>query len=352
MNPQNTNQPFQSMPQPQGQGDMRAMPEPPMRQVQPIDVDQLGRDGQNALNGQNTMQGSAMANNPVMTNDQLATNGQIFQNGQVMPNGQVNGATTASLGATAMAANQAAPVSPNQEAPSSTQATLLISELRDNVVIMKDGSFRAVVACRSINYDLMSDVEREGIEYSYQNFLNSLRFTVQILVRSQRVDIGPYIEKLSEIRRNNDNMLLGVLMDDYINFIDVLSQEANIMDKSFFIVIPYYSSPDAEKVIQQTKNLFKSFSKSKSPVVTRIDRATYDKALTELSNRVDAVTSGLFQIGIHSTRLNTRELAELYYNFNNPDTAVREPLIDFNNIATMYVKKGEPDSNGNGGYNG
>ena len=64
------------------------------------------------------------------------------------------------------------------------------------------------------------------------------------------------------------------------------------------------------------------------------------------------MTSGLFQIGIHSVRLNTRELAELYYNFNNPDTAVREPLIDFNNIATMYVKKGEPDSNGNGGYNG
>lgn len=352
MNPQNTNQPFQSMPQPQGQGGMRAMPEPPMRQVQPIDVDQLGRDGQNVSDGQNMMQSGAMANNPLVTNDQLATNSQIFQNGQIMSNGQVSGATTTSLGATAMAANQAAPVSPNQEAPSSTQATLLISELRDNVVIMKDGSFRAVVACRSINYDLMSDVEREGIEYSYQNFLNSLRFTVQILVRSQRVDIGPYIEKLSEIRRNNDNMLLGVLMDDYINFIDVLSQEANIMDKSFFIVIPYYSSPDAEKVIQQTKNLFKSFSKSKSPVVTRIDRVTYDKALTELSNRVDAVTSGLFQIGIHSTRLNTRELAELYYNFNNPDTAVREPLIDFNNIATMYVKKGEPDSNGNGGYNG
>ena len=350
MNPQNTNQPFQSMPQPQGQGSMRAMPEPPMRQVQPIDVDQLGRDGQNVSDGQNMMQSGAMANNPLMTNDQFATNSQIFQNGQIMPNGQV--ANAANLGATAMAANQAAPVSPNQEVPSSTQATLLISELRDNVVIMKDGSFRAVVACRSINYDLMSDMEREGIEYSYQNFLNSLRFTVQILVRSQRVDIGPYIEKLSEIRRNNDNMLLGVLMDDYINFIDVLSQEANIMDKSFFIVIPYYSSPDAEKVIQQTKNLFKSFSKSKSPVVTRIDRATYDKALTELSNRVDAVTSGLFQIGIHSVRLNTRELAELYYNFNNPDTAVREPLIDFNNIATMYVKKGEPDSNVNGGYNG
>ncbi len=245
------------------------------------------------------------------------------------------------LGAAAVAANQAMPISPNTESPTSTQSTLLISEIRDNVVIMKDGSFRAVVACKSINFDLMSDTEREGVEYSYQNFLNSLKFTTQILVRSQRVDIGPYIEQLSEIRRNNDNMLLGVLMDDYINFIDILSQEANIMDKSFFIVIPFYSSPDAEKVVEQTKNFFKSFSKSKAPEITRIDRATYDKALSELTNRVDSVISGLFQIGIHSVRLNTKELGELYYNFNNPDTAVREPLVDFANLATMYVKKGE-----------
>lgn len=270
--------------------------------------------------------------------------GQPVQQGQAMPQmvmpGQQN-AGAANLGAAAMAANQARPVSPNKDAPTSTQSTLLISELRDNVVIMKDGSFRAVVACKSINFDLMSDIEREGIEYSYQNFLNSLKFTTQILVRSQRVDIGPYIERLSEIRRNNDNMLLGVLMDDYINFIDILSQEANIMDKSFFIVIPYYSSADTEKALQQTKNFFKSFSKSKAPEVTRIDRATYDKALSELTNRVDTIISGLFQIGINSVRLNTRELAELYYNFNNPDTAVREPLVDFSKLATMYVRKGE-----------
>lgn len=209
------------------------------------------------------------------------------------------------------------------------------------MVIMKDGSFRAVVACKSINFDLMSDMEREGVEYSYQNFLNSLRFTTQILVRSQRVDIGPYLEKLSEIRRNNDNMLLGVLMDDYINFIDILSQEANIMDKSFFIVVPYYPSAETEKSLQQTKNFFKTFTRSKVNDVTQIDRATYDKAISELTTRVDTVVSGLFQIGIHSVRLNTKELAELYYNFNNPDTAVREPLVDFSRVATMYVKRGE-----------
>ena len=224
----------------------------------------------------------------------------------------------------------------------SSQASLLISELRDSMVIMKDGSFRAVVACKSINFDLMSEEERESVEYAYQNFLNSLNFTIQVLVRSQRVDIAPYIDRLMELRRQNDNMLLGVLMDDYINFIDILSQEANIMDKSFFVVIPYYTSKDAEKALEQSKNFFKTFTKDKTPPVTRIDRATYDKAVTEINNRAEAVVSGLFQIGIQSVRLNTKELGQLYYNFNNPDTAVREPLGDFNKLAHLYVKKAEP----------
>lgn len=284
----------------------------------------------------------------MMQQNLMQQNMNMMQQGNMMAQGMgmqqnlmTQNLTMQAMGSAAMQAQAAAPVSPNKEVPTSTQATLLISEMRDNVVIMKDGSFRAVVACKSINFDLMSDIEREGVEYSYQNFLNSLRFTTQILVRSQRVDIGPYIERLSEIRRNNDNMLLGVLMDDYINFIDILSQEANIMDKSFFIIIPYYSSPDMEQTLDQTKNFFKSFSRSKGIEVTKIDRMTYDKALSELNNRVDSVISGLFQIGIHSVRLNTRELAELYYNFNNPDTAVREPLVDFTKIAQMYSKKGE-----------
>ena len=280
--------------------------------------------------------------------------GQSMAQPQVMmPNqSQMQNPNAAMVGSAALQMQQQLPDSAKKDVPTSTQATLMISELRDNVVIMKDGSFRAVVACKSINFDLMSDMEREGVEYSYQNFLNSLKFTTQILVRSQRVDIGPYLERLSEIRRNNDNMLLGVLMDDYINFVDILSQEANIMDKSFFIIIPYYPSADMEKTLQQTKNFFKSFSRAKGPDVTRIDRATYDKALTELNNRVDSVTAGLFQIGIQSVRLNTKELAELYYNFNNPDTAVREPLVDFSKLATMYVRKGEKPMNGanvNGG---
>ena len=289
--------------------------------------------------------------NPQMAQQQMVgqMQGQMMpqmQPQQIMPGQVPQNPNAANMGAAAMQAKAAAPVSKTVEVPTSTQATLLISELRDNVVIMKDGSFRAVVACKSINFDLMSEMEREGVEYSYQNFLNSLKFTTQILVRSQRVDIGPYLERLMDIRKNNDNMLLGVLMDDYINFIDILSQEANIMDKAFFVIIPYYTSVDAEKALEQTKNFFKTFSKVKGPEVTKIDRATYDKAMTEINNRVDSVMSGLFQIGIHSVRLNTKELAELYYNFNNPDTAVREPLVDFSKLATMYVRKGEKSEEG------
>ncbi len=301
-----------------------------------------GQQPQMIFPGQPAAPAPAMpvAGQPVMQPQQIM--GQpIAQQNQSMAN----------LGAAAIVANQQMPVSPNRDVPTSTQSTLLISELRDNVVIMKDGSFRAVIACKSINFDLMADNEREAVEYSYQGFLNSLKFTTQILIRSQKVDIGPYIERLSETRKNNDNMLLGILMDDYIDFIDELSQEANIMDKSFFIIIPYYTSPDAEKVINQTKSFFRSFSKTKGPEVTRIDRATYDKALEELMNRTATVMDGLFQAGIQSVRLKTKELAELFYNFNNPDTAVREPLVDFSQLATMYVKKGEPNAQNNNGGN-
>ena len=195
-----------------------------------------------------------------------------------------------------------------------TQNSLLISELRDGMVIMSDGSFRAVIACKSINFDLMSSREREGVEYSYQNFLNALYFPVQIFIRSQRVDIGPYIDRLTTIRRAQDNMLLNVLMDDYINFIDILSQEANIMDKSFFVIVPYYPAGDLNTLKDQGKGFFSKIFAKPQTTATKIDKVAYDKAKDEIKNRVDSVTSGLFQIGVKSVQLNTKELGELYYN--------------------------------------
>lgn len=352
MNPQNYNQIPQNQPTPQGYGanaQARAMTAA-RSNIQPLQRPQQTVSAYYANNTPGTtptnMPGTpaqlAVTQNPALVQqNRMAPQAQVTQ----MPGQQpmIPQPTAQQAGPQPLANSQ-----PNTtlaapqvvEDPLSTQATLLFSELRDSLVIMKDGSFRAVVACQSINFDLMSEAEREGVEYSYQNFLNSLNFTIQILVRSQRVDIGPYIERLIQMRRNNDNMLLGVLMDDYINFIDILAQEANIMDKSFFIVIPYYASADLEAAVQQTKNFFKTFGKNKAPNVTRINRDVYNKAIDELNNRVETVISGLYQIGIQSVRLNTKELSELFYNFNNPDTAVREPLVDFTKLATTYVKKG------------
>lgn len=244
------------------------------------------------------------------------------------------------------------PSKPTPKNNNSTQSTLQLSELRDGMVIMVDGSFRAVIACKSINFDLMSDREREGVEYSYQNFLNSLTFPVQILVRSQRVDIGPYIEKLINTRRAQDNMLLGVLMDDYIGFIDALAQDANIMEKSFYIVVPYFPQGDAANLVEQGKGFFGKLFARPNNNITKIDTAAYQKAKDEIKNRIDVVMAGMFQIGVQSVQLDTKSLGELYYNFYNPDTAVNQPLGNFDNVATTFVKKapGAAPPPQNGGF--
>lgn len=232
-------------------------------------------------------------------------------------------------------------------APTSSQNSLLFSEMRENMIIMNDGSFRAVVECESINFDLMSSREREGVEFSYQNFLNSLHFPVQVLIRSRRVDIGPYIDRLLDIRRSQDNMLLNVLMDDYINFIDILSQEANIMDKKFYIVVPFYPAGDLNEIKKQAKGLFDSFFGGKKEVaITKIDQVAYEKAKDEIKNRIDLVMSGLFQMGVKSGQLSTRQLGELFYGSYNPDTSARQSIGEINpsELTATYIRKGTDNS--------
>lgn len=227
--------------------------------------------------------------------------------------------------------------------PNSTQNTLQIAEIRDGVVIMNDGSFRSVVMVKSINFDLMSPQEREGVEFGYQGFLNSLYFPIQIFIRSQKVDLGSYLERLDKIRSEHDNMLLALLMEDYLAFIDNLAQQTNIMDKKFYMVIPYFPHVDLQKAITASKNFFTGVAalfSSKEQHVT-INEAALETAKTELRNRVQAVLSGLNQCGIQGLPLDTQELIELYYDTYNPDTATRQPLKNFEDLSTPIVTKGE-----------
>lgn len=230
-----------------------------------------------------------------------------------------------------------------QTNPNSTQNSLQIAEIRDGIVIMNDGSFRSVVMAKSINFDLMSQSEQEAVEYSYQGFLNSLYFPIQIFIRSQKVDLQPYIAKLDKIRSEHDNMLLALLMEDYISYIDQLGQQTNIMDKKFYIVIPYFPQVDVQKALSQSKNFLTGvvglFNSKEQHVV--INEDDLEKAKTELRNRVQAVLSGLLQSGIQGLPLDTQELIELFYDTYNPDTATRQQLKNFNQLNADIITKGE-----------
>ncbi len=234
-------------------------------------------------------------------------------------------------------------VAATQSHPNSTQNSLQIAEIRDGIVIMNDGSFRSVIMVKSINFDLMSPGEREAVEYSYQGFLNSLYFPIQIFIRSQKIDLRPYIERLDKIRQEHDNMLLALLMEDYIAFVDSLSMQTNIMDKRFYVVIPYFSVLDVQKAITQSKNFFTGLVglfNNKDQHVT-INEQDLVKAKDELRNRVQAVLSGLMQCGIQGLPLDTQELIELYYDTYNPDTATRQQIKNFDDLSAPVVAKGQ-----------
>lgn len=249
---------------------------------------------------------------------------------------------------------QAAPqpkVAPRQQTPqntnpNSTQNTLQIAEIRDGIVIMNDGSFRSVIMLKSINFDLMSPREREGVEAGYQAFLNSLYYEIQIFIRSQKVDIRPYIERLDKIRSEHDNMLLSMLMEDYLGFVTQLSQQTNIMDKRFYLIIPFHAKTDVKKALDQSKSFFTGltgmFSKKEDHVV--INEQDLEAAKTELRNRVQNTLAALQQCGVQGVPLDTQELIELYYDTYNPDTATRQQLKNFSDLGTPVVTKGQGEA--------
>lgn len=224
--------------------------------------------------------------------------------------------------------------------PNSTQNSLQIAAIRDGIVIMKDGSFRSVIMAKSINFDLMSPQERDAVEYAYMGFLNSLYFDIQILIRSRKIDMQPYLDKLGRIRSSMDNMLLGMLMEDYIYFIDDLVQQTNIMSKQFYLVVPYAAEINAGKALEASKGAFSNIFSKQTGVVT-INEESLEKAKTELKNRVQNVVSGLMQMGVQAIPLDTQELIELYYNTYNPDTATRQTLQPNTSLTVPIVTKGQ-----------
>src|SRR3989344_3987480 len=178
--------------------------------------------------------------------------------------------------------------SPKQEI-GSTQDFLRFGEIRDNIIILKDGNLRQVLLCSSINFSLKSEQEQNAIVFAYQNFLNSLNFPIQILMQSKKLDLSGYLENLQKKAQAQQNELLRMQSLDYIDFIKRLINLANIMDKRFYVIIPFLVPPKISGP--------KMPGNAPQPALTPEEFEQYKK---ELEQRVQVVQSGLGSIGIRT----------------------------------------------------
>ncbi|MEA1925832.1 MAG: TraC family protein [Patescibacteria group bacterium] len=193
------------------------------------------------------------------------------------------------------------------------QEHLSVAEIKDGIVILKDGSLRAVLAVSSINFDLKSSTEQEAIVYAYQRFLNALDFPLQILITTRKFDIKPYLQMLERRKETEQNQLLRDQIEDYMKFVKELVDISNIMSKLFYIIVPFY-------VISSKKHgLLARVSASLKPRKEIYhNRERFETYKNQLFQRVEEVKDALSGAGVRMAPLNTQELIEMYYNYYNP----------------------------------
>lgn len=193
-----------------------------------------------------------------------------------------------------------------------TQEFVPIKEVRDGAIILKDDSLRSVILTSSLNFSLKSEDERRAIVLQFQDFLNSLDFTVQISIQSRRLDIRPYIALLEDRYKEQMNDLMKIQTREYIEFIKKFTETTNIMTKSFFIVVPY------DPAMINIKSGSGFFKKTSSAEALQNKEASFEENRTQLEQRVSVVEQGLSRCGIRVVRLGTEEDIELFYKIFNP----------------------------------
>jgi hypothetical protein len=196
-----------------------------------------------------------------------------------------------------------------------TQEFVPIKEVRDGIVIMKDNSMRAIVLSSSLNFALKSGAEQEAIIYQFQNFLNSLDFSVQISIQSRQLDIRPYLASLQKRYSEELNDLLKIQTKEYIQFVKNFTETQNIMAKTFFVVIPFAPNLANTKKDSSFGSFLPSANK-KEKASAKTDN--FEENRTQLEQRVSVVQQGLMRCGIRSASLGTEETIELFYKLFNP----------------------------------
>jgi hypothetical protein len=200
-------------------------------------------------------------------------------------------------------------------ASKTTQEFVPIQEIRDGVIILKNGGMRSLVLASSLNFALKSGDEQSSILLQFQNFLNSLDFSVQIFIQSKKLDIRPYIALLEDRYREQVGELMKIQVREYIEFVKTFVDNTNIMSKSFFIVVPYDPIPQSLSNNPITR-IFpgKNRSKDKNETAEMI----FKENRSQLEQRVAVIEQGLVRCGIRTAELGTEEVVELYYKLFNP----------------------------------
>ncbi len=215
----------------------------------------------------------------------------------------------------------------NKSKFSSTQQYLNISEIKNNVVVLKRGGLRAVLMVSSVNFALKSIDEQDAIIFHFQSFLNSLDFPVQIVVNSRQLNLDNYMNQLKDRERRQTNDLLRLQTASYLEYIQGLVKMANIVTKTFYVVVPFAPSEvKGEGILGKLKAIGSSTSKILS------SREMSEKYRDQLWQRVDHVVNNLSGTGLRMTVLNTQELIELYYNLYNPEISEKKGLADINDL--------------------
>jgi len=211
----------------------------------------------------------------------------------------------------------------------STQKYLPFKEIRDGLVIMKDGSLRSIIMTSSVNFDLKSDQEQNAIIYSYQNFLNALPFPIQIIIQSKKLDLTDYIAKLKDLETKQQNDLLRIQMQEYIAFIQKLLEVTNVMEKRFYVVISYHPAAI------ETKGFFKNLFGPKNETIVK--EKDYQLAKEKITERINVITSGLNSLGLNAIPLTTQEISELLYVHFNPLTSRHQKLFKVESLTSEII---------------
>lgn len=195
-----------------------------------------------------------------------------------------------------------------------SQRFLDIAEIKEDVVVMKDGTLRAVLLVSSINFALKSVDEQNAIVQAYMQFLNGLDFPIQIVVQSRRMNIDEYIRKLNESERQQTNELLRRQIGDYRDYIKQLVSLAEIMQKKFFVVVPM------DPITDKQRGFFDRLGEILTPsVAIRLSDEKFRKNKESLMLRVSTVSSGLQSMSLNAAMLDTQSLIELFYTVYNPE---------------------------------